>query len=60
MGGWVGGFRYIIKPLRGPTCKLARFQAELKFPSWAECGKMSEFDPRNLIGFDTIEIKKLT
>ena len=28
-----------IMPLRGPTCKIARFQAELKFPSWTECGK---------------------
>ena len=26
-------------PLRGPTCKIARFQAGLKFPSWTECGK---------------------
>ena len=34
----VGGEnRYIIMPLRGPTCKIARFQAELKFPSWTEC-----------------------
>ena len=22
---------YIVMPLRGPTCKIARFQAELKF-----------------------------
>ena len=36
-------------PLRGPTCKIARFQAGLKFPSWTECGK-------NING----EAKKLT
>ena len=42
---WVGcgvyvlaGPHCIIMPLRGPTCKIARFQAELKFPSWTECG----------------------
>ena len=34
---WVGGCRYIIMPLHGPTYKFARFQAELKFPRWAEC-----------------------
>ena len=34
---WVDTSRKIM-PLRGPTCKIARFQAELKFPSWAECG----------------------
>ena len=28
----------IIMPLRGPTCKIARFQAKLKFPSCTECG----------------------
>ena len=45
-GGWVGCgvyvvvYRYIIMPLRGPTCKIARFQAELKFPSWTECGNI--------------------
>ena len=27
VGEWVGGFMYIIKPLRGPTCKL-------RFASW--------------------------
>ena len=32
-------YRYIIMLLHGPTCKIARFQAELKFPSWTECGK---------------------
>ena len=31
-GGWV-----VV--LRGPICKIARFQAELIFTSWAECGK---------------------
>ena len=30
MGGWVAN-TYIVMPLRGPTCKIARFQAELKF-----------------------------
>ena len=38
VGGWVAN-TYIVMPLRGPTCKIARFQAELKFPSWTECGK---------------------
>ena len=37
-GVYVVVYRYIIMPLRGPTCKIARFQAELKFPSWTECG----------------------
>ena len=44
-----------IMPLRGPTCKIARFQAGLKFPSWTECGNISKTDkcwqnlfPRNL------------
>ena len=36
--GWVAN-TYIVMPLRGPNCKIARFQAELKFPSWTECGK---------------------
>ena len=27
-----------IMPLRGPTCKIARFEAQLKFTSWTECG----------------------
>ena len=35
----VAGPHCIIMPLRGPTCKIARFQAVLKFPSWTECGK---------------------
>ena len=30
--GWVVGSK--IMPLRGPTCKIARFQEGLKFPSW--------------------------
>ena len=30
VGGWVAN-TYIVMPLRGPTCKIARFQAELKF-----------------------------
>ena len=38
MGGWPAGPLCIIMPLCGPTCKFARFQAELKFPSWTECG----------------------
>ena len=45
-GGWVGGrldTSRKIMPLRGPTCKIARFQAELKFPSWTECGNTSGF-----------------
>ena len=37
---WVAGPTYILQPLRGPTCKIARIQAELKFPSWTECGKI--------------------
>ena len=38
-GWWGGGWlQVIIMPLRGPTCKIARFQAELKIPSWTECG----------------------
>ena len=38
VGGWWVANTYIVMPLRGPTCKIARFQAELKFPSWTECG----------------------
>ena len=41
-GGWVGEWvanTYIVMPLRGPTNMIARFQAELEFPSWTECGK---------------------
>ena len=38
VGGWVAN-TYIVMPLRGPTCKIARFQAELKFPNWTEFGK---------------------
>ena len=34
-------------PLRGPTCKIARFQAGLNFPSWTECGKNSRPRDRN-------------
>ena len=30
----------MIMPVRGPTWKIARFQAELKFPSWTECGNI--------------------
>ena len=41
-GGFVGGFRYIIKPLHGPTCKIARFKAELKFQNWNECGNYTK------------------
>ena len=37
--GYVVVPRSKIIPLRGPTCKIARFQAKLKFPSWTECGK---------------------
>ena len=40
-GWWVGGPQCRIMPLRGPTCKIARFQAGLKFPSWTECGNNS-------------------
>ena len=43
-GGWVGGPQCRIMPLRGPTCKIARFQAGLKFPSWTECGKNFKLD----------------
>ena len=32
--GYVVVPRSKIIPLRGPTCKIARFQAKLKFPSW--------------------------
>ena len=28
-------------PLRGPTCKIAIFQAGLKLPSWTDCGNIS-------------------
>ena len=31
--------RYIIMPICGPTCKIARFEAKLKFSSRTECGK---------------------
>ena len=34
----MGGSCCIIMPLRGPTCKIARFQAQLKFPSRTDCG----------------------
>ena len=40
LGRWVGGSCCRIMPLRGPTCKFARFQAELKFPSWTEFGNI--------------------
>ena len=40
VGGWVAN-TYIVMPLRGPTCKIARFQAELEFPSWTECGNIT-------------------
>ena len=33
---------YIVMPLHGPTCKIARFQVELKFPSWTECGNYAK------------------
>ena len=33
-----------IMPLRGPTCKIARFKAELKFSSWTECGNYTEVE----------------
>ena len=36
-----------IMPLRGPTCKIARFQAELKFPSWTECGKKAYYKTKS-------------
>ena len=38
---WVVPSRKIM-PLCGPTCKIARFQAELKFPSWTECGNSDQ------------------
>ena len=48
----------IIMPLCGPTCKIARFQAGLKFPSWTECGKNQLFpqgqNPKNLQKVHTI------
>ena len=37
--------RLKIMPLRGPTCKIARFQAGLKFPSWTECGNLKKNYP---------------
>ena len=44
MGGWLGGWVLIRLKVEnhaicGPTCKIARFQEGLKFPSWTECGK---------------------
>ena len=59
---WVAGPTYILQPLRGPTCKIARFQAELKFPSWTECGNELQTLQRpttakNLIQFFVIIIK---
>ena len=48
--GWVADPHCRIMPLHGPTCKIARFQAELKFPSWTECGnKRSIFFRRSVI-----------
>ena len=39
--GWVGGCATnILQPFCGPICKIARFQAELRFPSWTECGNI--------------------
>ena len=38
MGGCVV-IRLKIMPFRGPTCKIARFQAGLKFPSWTQVWK---------------------
>ena len=35
VGGWVVPRSKII-PLHGPTCKIARFQAGLKFPCWTK------------------------
>ena len=43
----VAGPHCIIMPLRGPTCKIARFQAGLKFPSWTECGNNQLEDSSN-------------
>ena len=58
MAGWVAGPPCIIMPLCGPTCKIARFQAGLKFPSWTECGKNQLFpqgqNPKNLQKVHTI------
>ena len=34
-GGWLGGCRYIIMPLRGPTCKITIFV--LIFSSYIFC-----------------------
>ena len=34
---------YILQPCCGPTCKFARFQAELKFPGWTECANKNPF-----------------
>ena len=41
-------YKYTVKSLRGPTCKIARFQAELKFSSWIECGKTLKANPQIL------------
>ena len=42
-GGWVvAGPQCKIMPLCGPTCKIARIQARLKFPSWTKCGKIHQ------------------
>ena len=43
VGGW--SHVHLIATLwSNLTCKFARFQAELKFPSWTECGK-SYYNP---------------
>ena len=34
-GRWVGGYQSENNAQCGPTCKIARFQAGLKFPSWS-------------------------
>ena len=43
-GGWVAN-TYIVMPLRGPTCKIARFQAELKFQVGPSVAKKYFFYP---------------
>ena len=61
-GWWVGVWvanTYIVMPLRGPTCKIARFQAELKFPSWTECGnKLGVYWASSSWGFKSLPRQK--
>ena len=61
VGGWVARPQCRIMPLRGPTCKIARLQAGLKFPCWTVCGNiMQVFDEFKSILFSLTSSLKIT